>query len=322
LQGVPALRRAILLVVVLALAGCGGSRTPTFENPVFNADFPDPFVLRSGDTSYAYGTNGAGAQVQTLTSKDLVHWTRGADAMPHVGSWGYDGKTWAPEVLPLPGGTYVLYYTANGGGQCIGRATATSPAGPFVDRSKTPLVCQRTEGGSIDASPFRDDDGSLYLYWKNDGNSIGLATHIYVQKLSSDGLRLVGHARAIEQNDAGWEASVVEGPTMWRHEGRYVLFYSGNDYASDDYGVGYATCSTPLGPCKDAAENPILKTACAARGPGHNSLVQVGDTTWIVYHAWRPDHAGDVRELWIDRLDWRNGKPVVHGPTCTEQSAP
>jgi beta-xylosidase len=309
----------LLLGLVLLAAGCGGSEQ--FANPVYGADFPDPFILKAGDTYYAYGTNGDGAQVQTLTSKDLVHWTKGPDAMPQVGSWGYNGKTWAPEVLARDDGTYVLYYTANGGGQCVGRAVSSSPQGPFVDDAKEPLVCQRTQGGSIDASPFRDGDGTLYLYWKNDGNSIGLPTSINAQRLSPDGLRLVGRRTQIETNDAGWEASVVEAPMMWRQDGRYVLFYSGSDYASDDYAVGYATCEGPLGPCTDAPENPILKTACTGKGPGHNAIVAVGDTTWIVYHAWStPQH--DVRTLWIDRLDWQDGKPVVHGPTCEAQPAP
>ena len=102
----------------------------------------------------------------------------------------------------------------------------------------------------------------------------------------------------------------------------YYLFYSGGDYANDDYAVGYATCKGPLGPCTDAPENPILKTSCRAHGPGHNSLIEVGDQTWIVYHAWLPNHRGDKRVLWIDKLDWQDGKPVVHGPTCTAQAAP
>jgi beta-xylosidase len=314
-------RAAAVIALVAVLAACGGGGRATFTNPVWPRDFPDPFLLKVDDTYWAYATNGSGKEVQTLTSKDLVHWSPGADALPKVGRWAYPGKTWAPEVIRA-NGAYVLYYTANGGGQCVGRAVADSPDGPFVDRWGAPLVCQRSEGGSIDPSPFRDDDGTLYLYWKNDGNSIGHATQIWAQRLSGDGTRLVGPRRRIETNDLGWEAGVVEGPVMWRHDGRYYLFYSGNDYASDYYAVGYATCTTPLGPCRDAPENPILKGACRAAGPGHNSLIDVDGETWIVYHAWLPNHVGDKRVLWIDRLDWRDGKPVVHGPTCEAQPVP
>jgi beta-xylosidase len=306
---------------VNSLAGCGGSGNESFGNPVHPADFPDPFVLRVGDAYHAYGTNGAGKEVQTLSSHDLVHWRPGKDALPQVGSWAYPGKTWAPEVLARPGGTFVLYYTANGGGQCVGRAVADDPAGPFRDRWREPLVCQRDEGGSIDPSPFRDVDGALYLYWKNDGNAIGHTTRLWGQRLSADGTGLTGTPVRLAANDAGWEGAVVEAPTMWVHAGRHYLFYSGEAYDGDLYGVGYATCAGPLGPCTDASENPILKTGCKAHGPGHQALVRDGEgNTWLVYHAW--DERFERRQLWLDRVRWDDGRPVVEGPTCGEQPAP
>jgi beta-xylosidase len=314
----PYARPAVVLAAVLALAACGGGKRATFTNPAYRGDFPDPFVLNVGDTYYAYATNGGGKQVQTLMSKDLVHWQPGPDALPRVGAWTYNGETWAPEVLRRDDGSYVLYYTAT---KCIGRAVAGKPLGPFVDDSKESLVCQATQGGSIDPSPFRDDDGKLYLLWKNDGNALAAPTYIYAQRLSPDGLHLVGKRTTIEKNDASWEASVVEGPMLRKHDGRYYLFYSGNVYSGAGYAVGYATCASPLGPCQDAPENPILETTCDAHGPGHNALIDdAAGRTWIVYHAW--DAAYAKRQLWIDRLDWEDGKPVVEGPTCKAQDAP
>jgi beta-xylosidase len=312
-------RLALAATALGIVSGCGGGHA-TFTNPVFAREFADPFVLRADDRWYAYATNGAGQQVQTLESGDLVHWTQAGDALPKLGAWAYPGKTWAPEVLARGDGTFVLYYTANGGSQCIGAAVAEKPAGPFVDRSKEPLVCQRTEGGSIDASPFRDDDGSLYLLWKNDGNAVGKPSWIYAQRLSADGLRLEGAAKRLATNDQFWEGAVVEAPQLWKEDGRYYLFYSGSAFDTPSYAVGYATCDGPLGPCADAAENPILKTACRASGPGHATLVRDGDETWILYHAW--PQAFDKRMLWLDRVEWGHGKPVVNGPTCEPQSAP
>lgn len=309
----------------MLVAGCGGGEEAApFRNPVHDGDFPDPFVLRVDDAYYAYATNGPGGNVQTLTSNDLVRWTPGKDALPEVGGWAYEGKTWAPEVLARDDGSYVLYYTANAadfGRQCIGVATAEQPGGPFVDERDEPLVCQDEEGGSIDPSPFRDEDGSLYLYWKNDGNCCGRDTWIYAQRLDPTGLDLKGSPVRLVKQDTGWEADVVEAPTMWRESGGYVLFFSGNAFESDFYAVGYATCQGPLGPCRDSPRNPILKTACRASGPGHQALIRVGDATWIAYHAW----AGVGREkraLWLDRLEWDDGRPTVRGPTCGEQPAP
>jgi beta-xylosidase len=336
---------ALIVVTVFALTGaCTGDReasgpvaarssAPTsagvFVNPVYRENFPDPGLLEVDGTWYAYSTNDATSNVPVLTSPDLVHWTKGGDALPEVGSWAVRGDTWAPEVARTAPGRYVLYYTAhrsNADRQCIGAAVARDPRGPFVDPSDAPLVCQQDEGGSIDASPYAQDGDSRWLFWKNDGNRIGAPTHLYAQKLSADGLRLTGRRAQLLTNDKPWQGKVVEAPQLVRHGGSLYLFYSANAFDSDAYAVGYATCDTPLGPCRDAAENPILAASPAAAGPGHSYLVTLADGgTWLLYHAWPPDAVGSVtpgRQLWLDRVDWADGKPIVHGPTAEPQPVP
>jgi beta-xylosidase len=328
-----------LFLAALALSGCGGpggsgrpespSEAKMFENPVYDANFPDPFIVRKGATYHAYATNNDEANVPTLRSEDLVDWREARDAMPELGSWVTPGKTWAPEVLRREDGKYVLYYTAastEAGRQCIGHAVGDAPEGPFVDRDEEPFICQAEEGGSIDASPFVDEDGTLYLCWKNDGNAIGRDTYIYVQKMSPDGLELVGEPTRLIKQDAGWEGALVEAPLMWKREGRYYLFYSANAFYDETYAVGYATCEGPLGPCEKASENPILKTGNGAVGPGHVAVIEDGaGETWVAYHAWPPDAVGSTypgRTFRLDRLVWKNGKPMVEGPTEARQRAP
>jgi len=327
-------RRFAALMSVLLLAGCGSDPTTpekpvqTFTNPVFGDNFPDPGAILAGGTWYAYGTNNAAATVPVLTSPDLVTWTAAGDAMPQVGKWANSGNTWAPEVIAAAGG-YLLYYTARSAAtdrQCIGVAFSATPGGPFTDDSDDPLICQASEGGSIDASPYLDPDGALWLYWKNDGNAIGQPTYLYGSRLSADGRSLTGKSVRLLQNDAAWEDHVIEAPQMVRHDGKLFLFYSANAFDQDVYAVGYAECDAPLGPCRKAAENPILKTSPAAAGPGHSFLVSTpGGQTWLLYHAWPPDSIGSVtpgRQLWLDRVDWVDGKPVVRGPTADPQPMP
>ncbi|GAC1444159.1 MAG: hypothetical protein NVSMB52_03200 [Chloroflexota bacterium] len=309
------------------------STTKTYKNPVYKHDFADPFILRVGTLYYAYATGPrtCTSHFQALHSRDLVHWTPAPDPMPDVPQWA-TGKclTWAPEVLKRPDGQFVFYYVAhakNGDKQCVGRAVSHSPGGPFVDASAAPLVCQIDLGGSIDPSPFRDGNGTIFLLWKNDGNCCGKHTYIWVQQLTPDGLTLVGSPTSLDRESHDWEGNLIEAPTMWRHGRKYYLFFSANNYASFSYAAGYAVCKSATGPCKDAPENPILSSRCDAAGPGGQTLVtDKKGQTWIVYHAWPLRHIDDKygpgRVLWLDRLNWRKGKPVVHGPTCKVQPAP
>ncbi len=303
----------------------------TFQNPVLQDDFADPFVLHVGNTYYAYATNGSGKNIQRAKSPDLVHWELLNDAMPALPAWAQLGGSyvWAPEVLPV-GDHYVMYYTARdtqSDKQCIGVAVGATPDGHFKDTNDHPFICEPDQGGDIDPDAFRDGD-KLYFYWKNDGNCCGLTTHLYGQELSADGLHLVGDKpSALVENDQLWEGRVVEAPTMVKHGTGYYLFFSGNDYAGIPYAVGYALCKTPLGPCQEAADNPVLKSRVQEPpviGPGHQTVVQVGDQTWLVYHAWEMVGGlrGDRRFLWIDRVTWEGDKPQVHGPTVDPQPMP
>jgi beta-xylosidase len=304
----------------------------TFRNPVLRVDFPDPHIIEVDGVYYAYATNSAGRNVQIATSENLVDWNLGIDAMPALAPWVRLSQphVWAPEVMYIED-QYVLYYTARSreaDRQCLGIAVSDRPDGGFRDTSDEPFICQVEEGGSIDANPYRDDDGTLYLYWKNDGNCCGRPTYIYVQEMTPDGLDLVGEAERLIRNDRPWEAHVIEAPSMLKHNDTYYLFYSANNYGGVEYAVGYAVCEGPMGPCEKAPENPILSALLEnppVIGPGHQTFVEHNDQLWIVYHAWEITSAGtrgDRRFMWIDRMAWEDSRPVVLGPTTGVQEVP
>ncbi|MGH2401170.1 MAG: glycoside hydrolase family 43 protein [Candidatus Limnocylindria bacterium] len=322
-----------------SVASPSGSVAPSlaegqFVNPVLDRDFPDPGVLVVDGTYYAYATEGGGRHIQVASSPDLVTWEYLGEALPSLPTWS-TGMTWAPEVIETDAG-FVMYYTARdpatqrpdgSGTQCITVAVADAPEGPFVDDSDAPLVCQADMGGTIDATPFRDTDGTLYLVYKNDGNCCGRITRFWGQPLSEDGLSLEGEPVDLGlENDNAWEAHVIEAPWIVLRDGTYYLFYSANDYANDRYAVGYATASLVLGPYVDAEENPILATPAddgpdVAYGPGHQSVVTGPDgEPWIIYHAW--DQLFQQRAMWIDEVRFEDGRPVIDGPDGTAQEAP
>jgi len=328
-------RRILAITALLAAAACSSSAGPspsappggTYQNPVYQSDFPDPAVLRVGSTFQAYATQGNGKNIQTLTSPDLVHWKPGPDALPSVGRWASTGSTWAPEVIEL-GGHYALYYVAHddrSGKQCVGLAESNAPAGPFTDSSDQPLVCQSDLGGSIDPDPVRGPDGALYLYWKNDGNCCNQPVRLWGERLESDGRHFVGSAIPLLGNTKTWQGRLLEAPEMVAHSGLWTLFYSANDYASDHYAIGYASCRGPLGPCVDAA-GPVVSSDPVAAGPGHCFVLQLPHGGWwMLFHAWPPDAIGSTypgRLLWLEPVSWQGSRPVVSKPDSRPQPLP
>jgi beta-xylosidase len=208
-----------------------------------------------------------------------------------------------------------MYYVARfaigfDGTQCIGIATSDKPEGPFESPNPEPFICQVGEGGSIDPSTFRDEDGRYYMLWKNDGNSGGGQSWLYIQPVTSDGLALEGEPTRLLTADQPWEGALVEAPTLWKCGEKYYLFYSANAYNDQRYAVGYAVSDQILGPYVKAPE-PILKTDIPAGlvGPGGQDIVTGPQgEPWILFHGWAP---GGYRRLYLAPLYWENSLPVV-----------
>jgi len=284
---------------------------------VYPFDFPDPDVTLVGSTYYAYATNSVSGNIQIIESSDLSHWTAVGNALPNLPTWATANYTWAPSVAFI-GGKYDLYYAVDPTGsttECISVATSTSPLGPFVDSSTAPLECQPSLGGSIDPDAFVDIDATSYLYWKS---GVAGSSRIWVQELDPSGTTFAAGSTptTILVPDQSWESGTVEAPDMVADNGRYLLFYSGNDWSGANYAVGVATCAGPLGPCGDASPDPILSSGNGIAGPGGESVFpdSNGDL-WIAFDAWNPAAVGgsNSRGLYIRSLD-TSGVPSVGSP--------
>jgi beta-xylosidase len=280
--------------------------------PVYDGDFPDPFVLVASDGRYfAYGTQTGDLNIQVMESADLARWRHRGDALPELPRWAGPGRTWAPAVLERHG-SYVLYYAVRyeaAGRQAISVATADDPAGPFTDPSAAPLIFQEARGGSIDPSPFVDADGTAYLLWKSDDNALDETASLWGALLEPEGRALAGPPVELLRYDAAWEDPLVEAPSLARlDDGTYVLFYSGGWWESERYGIGYATGSAPLGPFrKETVDGPWLASEPGLAGPGGGEVFRDMGGNWrIAFHAWTPPRvgydAGGARSLWIERL--------------------
>ena len=282
---------------------------------VFPFDFPDPDVIVVGQTYFAYATNSVAGNIQIIESTDLTHWTAVGNALPSLPSWAAANYTWAPSVAQI-GGNFLLYYAvdvAGSGTECISVATASQPQGPFIDKSTTPLECQKSLGGSIDPASFVDSNGATYLLWKSGGPG---SSKIWSEQLAPSGTAMATRATPtlLLVPDQAWEAGTVEAPDMITSGGHYFLFFSGNEWNTANYAVGVAICTGPLGPCSDASPNPILSSGTDVAGPGGASVfTDTAGTFWIAFHAWVPGAVGfpNSRGLYLRRLTVSGTVPVV-----------
>lgn len=325
------------------LSGMATVSRITYKNPVWPDYFADPFVLKSGENYWAYGTAPGDAgerQFPVLKSGDLAHWEYVGHALHPL----RDRKAyayWAPEVAEHGGRFYMFYSATTSSSDEHHRlrvAVSELPQGPFVDSGRELLP---DVGFTIDASPFRDPvSGKWFLYFARDFTEDSPhGTGLAVVPLSDDLLSAAGepiivlrascpwHVYERNRTYKGrvWEAwHCVEGPFVVHHAKRYWCLYSGGAWRTENYGVGFAVADSPLGPWKDdrAVHGPTVLRGVSEKviGPGHNSVVMGPDskTMFIVYHAWDAGHS--ARRLCIDPLIWTETGPKCDGPSFTERT--
>jgi GH43 family beta-xylosidase len=84
----------------------------------------------------------------------------------------------------------------------------------------------------------------------------------------------------------------------------YYLTYSANNWETPQYGVGYATASSPLGPFTKSPTNPILSqdAAIGMYSTGHGSFAVSPDESQLYYvHHGRPSPTEPQRRLYTER---------------------
>jgi GH43 family beta-xylosidase len=84
----------------------------------------------------------------------------------------------------------------------------------------------------------------------------------------------------------------------------YYLTYSANNWETPQYGVGYATASSPLGPFTKSPTNPILSqdAAIGMYSTGHGSFAVSPDERQLYYvHHGRPSPTEPQRRLYTER---------------------
>jgi beta-xylosidase len=176
---------------------------------------------------------------------------------------------------------------------CVGTATSSSVQGPYTP-SQNMLVCDESQGGSIDASGFYDPSTQQrFVTYKIDGNSLGnggscgngvapyVSTPIMLQEVAADGITPIGAATQIlDRIDS--DGPLVEAPNLAILNGQYYLFFSSNCYSTTAYDVSFAVSSSVYGPY--TRRGPLFVTPdLGLSAPGGASVSKDGGS--MVFHA-------------------------------------
>ncbi len=192
----------------------------TYKNPVLNADYSDPDVVRVGDDFYLTASSFEDIPgLPILHSKDLVNWSIIGHALlkqppyQHFEIPRHGEGVWAPSIRYHNGEFYIYYPDPDFGIYCI---KAKKAEGPW---SEPTLV----EGGQglIDPCPLWDADGNVYLVHAFAGSRAGIKSVLVIKKLSSDGLQVLDAGTIVY--DGHQLDPTLEGPKLYKHNGYYYI---------------------------------------------------------------------------------------------------
>lgn len=310
-----------LAVLLFLGTACGSKQATKSENevatiamsgnPVFEGWYADPEGIIYGDTYWIYPTFSDKYENQVLfdcfSSNDLVNWTKHERILDTTEVKWAKRAMWAPSVFSKDGKYYFLFgandvHEGEIGG--IGIAVSDRPEGPYKDLLDKPLINDIINGAQpIDQFVFRDDDGTYYMYY-------GGWRHCNIVKFNDDFTGFVPHEDGTIYKEVTPE-NYVEGPFMFKKNGKYYFMWSEGGWTGPNYSVSYAIADSPYGPFH-REETILQQDSTVATGAGHHSVIQIPDTEeyYMVYHRRPLDKTeSSHRVTCIDKMEFdENGK--------------
>ena len=192
----------------------------SYKNPVLDADYSDPDVIRVGDDFYMTASSfDAIPGLPLLHSKDLVNWQiighalRRQPPFEHFSKTQHGNGVWAPSIRYHKGEFYIYYGDPDFGIYVI---KTKDPAGEWED----PILVEAGKG-MIDVCPLWDEDGKAYIAYAYAGSRAGIKSIIAVKKLSPDGTKTLDEGTIVYDGHA--QDPTIEGPKFYKRNGYYYI---------------------------------------------------------------------------------------------------
>lgn len=293
-------KKSVFIIIVVLT----GFFSEAQNNPVFPGWYADPEGVVFNDTFWIYPTYSAPYDKQVFldafSSKDLVHWEFHHRIIDTAEVKWAKRAMWAPAIISK-NDKYYLFFAANDiqsdeelGG--IGVGVSDKPGGPFKDMLGKPLIGKFHNGAQpIDQFVYKDG-ADYYMFYGGWG-------HCNVAKLNDDFTGFIPFEDGTTFKEVTPE-NYVEGPFMFKRNGKYYFMWSEGGWTGPDYSVSYAIADSPLGPFKRIGKI-LQQDMDIATGAGHHSVIKnpEKDEYYIIYHR-RPltETDGNSRVTCIDRM--------------------
>jgi beta-xylosidase len=274
----------------------------TYKNPIINADYSDPDVVRIGTEYYMTASSfNSVPGLPILHSKDLVNWRlinhaiRELEPREHFAKPQHGGGVWAPSIRFHKGEFYIYYGDPDFG---IFMTKAKDPSGEW---SKPLLV--KSAKGWIDPCPLWDDDGNAYLVHAFAGSRAGIKNILVVNKMSPDGTKLLDDGVLVfDGHDAD---ATAEGPKFLKKDGYYYILAPAGGVPT---GWQLALRSKNIyGPYERHVS--LAQGSTSINGPHQGGLVDTPTGEWWFLHF--QDKGPYGRVVHLQPTVWKNGFPLM-----------
>lgn len=270
----------------------GDQGNDTYINPILNADFSDPDVIRVGEKYYMVASDFHFMGMQVLESDDMVNWRYISQIYARIDESGWDdnqhyaGGSWAPAIRYHEGRFYVYFCTPDEG---LYMSSASDAHGPW-----TPLHLVKRVEKWEDPCPLWDDDGQAYL-----GRSQHRAGPIIVHRMSPDGKQLLDDGVTV------YTGPVAEGTKFLKRNGWYYLIIPEGGVSQ-----GWQTVLRSRSIYGPYERRIVLEQGSTSiNGPHQGALVDTPDGHWWFYHFQSTPVRGRVVHLQPAR--WKNDWPMI-----------
>lgn len=280
------------------------------KNPIDSGWYADPEARIYEGKYYIYATKSRPYKEQLnqvcFVSENLSDWKRIDDIIDmSTFPWAWQA-VWAPTIIEKDKKYYYVFATNDiqsdneiGG---LEIAVSESPEGPFKGYLGKPLIGKFiNKAQPIDAHLFKDDDGTIYLLYGGWG-------HCNIAKMNDtmDGFIPFENGEEIIEITP---SDYVEGPCMFKKDGKYGFMWSAGGWTNGTYHVNVAFADTPFGPFDNY--KVILETGDNefANGPGHNGFFYIPEENiWLnVYHRHQNGiNDGNARFMCLDFMKFNS----------------